>query len=136
MRRFLLLLLVAAAARAAGPAVPWSFERHVRPVLKAHCLECHGEAARPKGGLDLRLRRLAVAAGAVVPGKPEDSPLLHHVREGKMPPGKVKLSAREIDSLRGWIAAGASARPEPAKLPPGVHFTDEDRTHWAFRPIA
>ena len=34
-----------------------SFERHVRPILKAHCLECHGEGEEIEGGLDLRLRR-------------------------------------------------------------------------------
>ena len=48
----------------------------------------------------------AVAHKAVVPGRPADSPLYQHVRDGKMPPGKVKLSPHEIDVLRGWIAAG------------------------------
>ncbi len=129
-----LLLLLAAAA---GPPARWSFERDVRPILRAHCTECHGEAPKFKGGLDLRLRRAAVAHGAVVPGRPKDSPLWQHVNAGKMPPGKVKLSPRDADALRGWIAAGAPvARPEPAKVPPGAYYTDDDRSHWAYRPLA
>src|SRR4029078_12542701 len=34
-----------------------TFERHVRPILKANCWVCHGDKAKPKGGLDLRLVR-------------------------------------------------------------------------------
>src|SRR5262249_26814876 len=58
-----------------GPAWvdgPPSSERDVRAILKAYCFQCHGEAAKPKGGLDLRLARLALRGGdsgpAIVPG--------------------------------------------------------------------
>ena len=47
-----LLLLPAASLRAEGPL---TFEQHVRPILKAHCFQCHGEEDKPKGKLDLRL---------------------------------------------------------------------------------
>ncbi|MFO0844935.1 MAG: DUF1549 domain-containing protein [Gemmataceae bacterium] len=124
-----------------GHAAPApTFERDVRPILKAHCLECHGEAARPKGGLDLRLRRLIVRGGdagpAVVPGKPEESPLFTRARDHEMPPGKVKLSREELDRLGAWVAAGAPvARAEPEKLTPGLHISDDDRAWWAFQPV-
>ena len=29
-----------------------SFERDIRPVLDAHCFECHGEEKKPKGGVN------------------------------------------------------------------------------------
>ena len=50
-----------------------TFEKDVRPILKAHCTHCHGEEEKPKGGLDLRLRRFmdkTVEGGAkvLVPG--------------------------------------------------------------------
>src|SRR5438105_12666465 len=71
-----------------------TFETHVRPILKAHCFECHGDAPKLKGGLDLRLRRLLIEGGksgaAIVPGKHE-SLLLDRVRSQEMPPGKRKL---------------------------------------------
>ena len=98
---FLLLAVATAPVRAAAP-IPTTqptprFEQHVRPILKAHCFECHGESAKPKAGLDLRLRRSLVAGGesgtALVPGKPGESLLFQRIRTHQMPPGKVKLSA-------------------------------------------
>ena len=50
---FLLLLSLAIAVRVAAQEV--SFEKDVRPILKAHCTHCHGEEEKPKGGVDLRL---------------------------------------------------------------------------------
>src|SRR5437868_2114295 len=98
MPRLSLLVLVALLAADRAPAADPpakadpAFNADVRPILQAYCTECHGEAAKPKGGLDLRLRRFAVAGGksgpAVVPGKPADSLLLDRVTSGDMPPGK------------------------------------------------
>src|SRR5215217_7845365 len=42
---------------AAAPAEALAFNADVRPILKANCTECHGEADKPKAGLDLRLKR-------------------------------------------------------------------------------
>src|SRR4051812_32566155 len=138
LRLALPLLLAVLPARAATPAPrpTLTFEQHIRPLFKAHCLECHGEAKKLKGGLDLRLRRTSVAGGdsgpAVVPGKPTDSLLYQRVREHQMPPGKVKLSAQEIDRLRDWISAGAPvSRAEPDKLTPGLHISDDERSFWS-----
>jgi mono/diheme cytochrome c family protein len=136
----IVLLFLAGADRAtAADAVP-TFEQHVRPILRAHCLECHGEGRKLRGGLDLRLRRFAVAGGdrgpAVVPGKPAASVLFTRVRDHEMPPGKVKLSADEVARIERWIAGGAAtARPEPEKLPPGLHVDDEERGFWSFQPV-
>lgn len=116
------------------------FEKHVRPILKAYCTECHGEEEKPKGGLDLRLAHFIRTGGrggpSVTPGKPDDSYLIERVVDGDMPPGKVKLSEDEIEVIRRWIAAGAQAeRQEPEKLAPGLVFNEDDRNWWAFQPI-
>src|SRR5262249_21358005 len=123
----LVLLVAALPVRAATPAPrpTLTFEQHVRPIFKAHCLECHGEAKKLQGGLDVRLRRTSVQGGdkgpAIVPGKPGDSLLYQRVREHQMPPGKVKLSGQEIDRIREWISAGAPAsRAEPGSITPGL----------------
>jgi len=50
------LLLPSLAARAEEPL---TFERQVRPILKAYCLDCHGGGAKLEGKLDLRLKRTA-----------------------------------------------------------------------------
>jgi hypothetical protein len=135
-------LALAATALLAGPAAaqPPAFNADVRPILKAHCTDCHGEAEKLKGGLDLRLRRLAVAGGesgpAVVPGKAAESLLIERVTSGDMPPGKKKLSAAEVDVLRRWVAGGAAVEgPEPDKLAPGLAIAPEDRAWWAFQPV-
>ena len=68
-----------------------TYDRDVRPILKAHCFQCHGEEGSPKAGLDLRLRRLLVSGGesgpAIQPGRPDQSLLLERVTSGEMPPG-------------------------------------------------
>src|SRR5262245_45945927 len=96
----LVLLLLPAGPRAAGAAEELTYEQHVRPILKAHCFDCHGEGEKLKGKLDLRLRRLIVQGGrsgpALVPGKRDDSPLYQRVAAGEMPPGKTKLSPAEV----------------------------------------
>src|SRR5688500_6980252 len=48
------LVLVAWSAGFAPAAEPVTFERHVRPILKAYCLDCHGAGEKMPGGLDLR----------------------------------------------------------------------------------
>jgi len=115
------------------------FERHVRPILKAHCFHCHGELGETESGLDVRLRRFLVAGGdsgpAIVPGKPDESYLVERIRSQEMPPGDVKVTAAELEVIERWIAGGAkTARPEPEKVV-GPLITEEERDFWAFQPI-
>src|SRR5204862_113339 len=79
---FILLAAIAGTARSAEREV--SFEKDVRPILKAHCTHCHGEEEKPKGGVDLRLRRfmdkeLDGGARIVVPGNPDKATLIRRV---------------------------------------------------------
>src|SRR5437588_10362466 len=118
-----LLVLLSPLAVAAPPAAAPTYEGHVRPILKAHCFECHGEGKKLKGGLDLRLRRLTAEGGdsgpAVVPGKSAESLLYLRVRRHEMPPGKTKLAPEDIALLARWIDGGAlTARPEPQVVGP------------------
>src|SRR6266446_4500711 len=102
-------------------AAPPTFEKDIRPILKAHCFECHGEGEKLKGGLDLRLRRLMLQGGddgpVLVPGKPERSLLFNLVHSGEMPKRDKKLTGEQVALIKQWIATGAkTARPEPAEL--------------------
>ncbi|MDR3633847.1 MAG: PSD1 and planctomycete cytochrome C domain-containing protein [Isosphaeraceae bacterium] len=131
------LVLVPMPARGEAPL---GFETHVRPILKAHCFQCHGEEPKPKGGLDLRLVRAMVKGGisgeALVPARRDESLLWDRIEAGEMPPGEKKLSASEKATIAAWIDQGAKTlRTEPAKLPPGPVFTEEERTFWSFQPI-
>ena len=119
---------------------PVTFEARVRPVLKAHCWQCHGEEDELKGGLDARLARSLLKGGesgpAVVAGNHGESLLYERIASGEMPPGKKKLTQEQVDLIAQWIDAGAKiARPEPETLAAGDTFTDEERAHWSFQPI-
>ena len=116
-----------------------TFERNVRPILKAHCFMCHGEEPELKGGLDLRLVRLMQTGGesgaAIAAGDPEAALLWQRVTANEMPPGPKKLTASEKDTLRQWIAEGAkTARAEPEN-PDDARFTEEDLHFWAWQPV-
>jgi hypothetical protein len=114
----------------------------VHPVLKAKCLGCHGDDPKKlKGGLDLTELKFLLKGGesgksAIVPGKPESSPLLAAVartdEELKMPPkDRDKLSAVEVEAFRKWIAGGA---PWAVSKDPWAGGNAADR--WAFYPVA
>lgn len=121
-----------------------TFERDIRPILKANCFQCHGEEPKLRGGLDLRLRRLIVTGGesgtAIDPGDHSASRLYELVSTGEMPPEENhQLSAAEISLIARWIDAGAlTAQAEPeGELPaPGeLIITADERSHWAYQPI-
>ncbi len=91
-----------------------TFERNIRPILRAHCFDCHGATAEPKGGLDLRQVRKMETGGesgtAIIPGNADESLLLQRVVSKEMPPGEMKLTPKELETLTHWISAGAKPR--------------------------
>ena len=151
MIRKLVILIIASSMLLASVYVPsasqpsrdndasMTFERHIRPILKAHCFPCHGEGEKLKGGVDLRLVRLMLTnsgSGIVlVPGKPSESVLFQMISEGKMPKGEKLLTPDEVTKIESWIVQGArTVRPEPAEVP-AFHITEEEREFWSFQPV-
>src|SRR5262249_4733294 len=93
-------------------------EVRAEAVLRTHCGTCHGPGGTGKGGFDYLLDRdRLVARNQVVPGKPDDSPLLQRIEQDEMPPGKrPRLKDEERAVLRRWIDAGApSFTPSPPR---------------------
>jgi hypothetical protein len=130
-----------ALALQAGVSSEPSYEKEVRPILRAHCTHCHGEEEKPGGGVDLRLRRFMERTTKdgeplLVAGHPEESGIWRVVEEGEMPKKGKKLTAEEKGILKAWIQSGAKvSRPEPESLPPGAYVAEEDRGYWAFQPV-
>ena len=97
----------------ADPAIP-DFQRDIRPLLKNHCLKCHGPL-RPAGQLNLSLPATVARGGAggpaIVPGQPAASLLWQRVERDEMPETEP-LPAHKKQLLRSWIAAGAPGLPE------------------------
>ena len=105
-----------------------TFEEDIRPVFKTYCLDCHGATEKPKGGLDLRLKRLSIKGGksgaSFKENQPEHSLLLQRIKSGEMPPGEKKVPSEKIALIERWIKNGAQTlRPEPDNIPPGIGIT-------------
>ncbi|MFN0107522.1 MAG: DUF1553 domain-containing protein [Blastocatellia bacterium] len=114
-------------------------------VLRQNCFGCHGAAKASE--LDLRTAEGVLAGGengkVIVPGDAQASRLFQfvtHQEKPTMPPGK-KLSDADIETLRKWIAAGASfesfttvvAETTKAEKLPQRPFTAAERSFWAFQ---
>ena len=93
MRTIAILLSIFCATNGfAGSASPRAeMPERVTLLLVEHCLDCHS-GPRPKGGLDLTKKAMAVKGGksgpAVVPGKLAESGFWTRVYDGDMPPKK------------------------------------------------
>src|SRR5262245_40095594 len=114
----LLTALFAASAVHADP--PPGLAARAREVLKANCYRCHGQDGAVEGGFNYVLDRdKLVAARKVVPGKPDDSPLMRKVVAGKMPPPdqQPRPSADDVALLRQWVEAGAPGATPAAVRP-------------------
>jgi hypothetical protein len=133
-------LLCLSAISTGGAAETLSFERHIRPIFRTHCFQCHGEEGVRKGDLDVRLKRLLLTGGksgpVIVAKDPEKSLLFQKVRDGEMPKGQTQLSAHETGLIRQWIAQGAQTLRAEPENPDDVLVTAEDREYWAFQPIS
>ena len=126
------------------------FEKKIRPVLVEHCYQCHSaESQELQGELRLDVKvgwQLGGESGkpAVVPGKPDASPLIHAVQHEKdasaMPPNKPRLSDQIVADLIEWVRMGA---PDPRE---GAVTRDKDAQWeaeflrrldwWSLRPAA
>ena len=128
------VFLCSLAVTAHGADAVLTFEKDVRPILKTHCTHCHGEEEKPKGKLDLRLRRFMDKV--VVAGDPAKSKLVELIRSGEMPEKGKPLAQAELNVIEKWITQGAkTVKAEPLALAPGPIISDEDREYWAFQPI-
>ncbi|MFM2171324.1 MAG: hypothetical protein RI957_1553, partial [Verrucomicrobiota bacterium] len=91
-----------------------SFNRDIRPILSENCYYCHGpDEKNREEDLRLDVRKEAIAAKAIVPGKPEESDLIARIYSKEedeiMPPPKAHktLTDAQKDLLKRWIIEGA-----------------------------
>jgi cytochrome c553 len=148
MRRALVTILLGISgslATASPPDAADQFERHVRPVLAARCVSCHGPDRQES---DLRLdSRAAILRGgasgvaAAVAGEPEESLLIAAVRHEdgwEMPPDAEPLTGEQVQALADWIQAGlpwpASSR-QPAPTTAAERVASDRREHWSLQPL-
>ncbi len=138
-----MLLCHANNAPADDPPSGAMFSETVAPLLKEHCVSCHGPEMQ-EGGLRLDtllgLSQGGKAGSLITPGKPDESLLISAVRRVdetlQMPPDE-KLSDEAIKILTDWVASGA-VHPDGDLA---IHSTQppfdvlKARQFWAFQPV-
>jgi cytochrome c553 len=126
------------------------FESKVRPLLVAHCVECHGPDDQ-SGELRLDRKTHFDRGGGsgplVAAGDPQASLLIRAIgyRDNalQMPPDG-KLSDEAIATLTEWVRRGAHwpAEESPADDSPAAELSMEEQiaaerqSHWSYQPIA
>ena len=106
------------------------FKSEIRPILSNRCFICHGpDEGHVESGLRLHEYARATSPAdsgsrAIVPGNVTESELIRRIisddESERMPPPHIgaKLSEREIDLFKSWVASGA-----------------EYSKHWSFDEI-
>ena len=121
------------------------FEKEVRPILTARCLECHSSAGGgPKGGLHLDSRDGVLKGGDTGPAvsltDPASSLFLSAINYGdlyQMPP-KSRLPANEIATLTKWIEQGlpwSKESPSAASKVKPFDLVARAAEHWCWQPV-
>ena len=129
-------------------AAPVDFVHEVVPILKARCVQCHGNG-KTEGELAIDTRELLLASKTVVPKDAASSDLIERVRatdkDVRMPPEGARLTEQQVAVLTKWIDEGveweptftfqsehrrASLTPRNAHVAAGRGGTNEsDRSH-------
>ncbi len=90
-----------------------TFTNDIKPIIEASCVKCHVHGQK-KGSFRLDTRELLLKGGesgaAVVPGKSEESNLVHLIAglepDKVMPAKGPRLTTEQIGLLRAWIDQG------------------------------
>src|SRR4051812_37238556 len=133
-RAFISLLGVVAGFSTApatfAASAPVDYSRDILPILSDNCYHCHGpdeKARKAKLRLDTKEGAFHVKddVAVIAAGKPDQSELVKRITskdpDERMPPpeGIRKLTPKQIETLKEWVAQGAKWG-----------------THWAFVPPA
>ena len=101
------------------------FNRDIRPILRETCFRCHGpDSASRKADLRLDKREEAIKAGAITPGKLDESEMIARIlsddpEEIMPPPASHKvLNAAQKELFKKWVASGAEYQPHWAYVVP------------------
>lgn len=138
--QLLVLATALCAAQSLCAADPLAFNRDVRPILNEHCLACHGpDSASRQAGLRLDQREPAINAGAITPGKLDESSMIERITSSDpdlvMPPPEIKkpLKAAHIETLKRWIAEGAEYQPHWSLIAPTKPAPPQVANSWWVR---
>ncbi len=134
----LALLTVRLEAAAESPAAV-DFGRDIRPILEAHCFDCH-DADKAKKQLRLDDTPGILKGGdsgepLFVRGSSADSLIIHRIlakdEKEMMPPKGDRLTDAQVKLLKAWIDNGAKM-PGEAEAAAALQIKTD---HWSFQPV-
>lgn len=137
--RYLLIpaLLLAATPALSAQEKRTTYDEHVLPILKEHCVACHNPD-KQRGGLRVDNFSALMQGGSsgvvVKPGDADGSllwQLTAHKAEPKMPPNGPPIAAEKIAAILKWIAGGA-----PENAGSKVVMTDKPKGEIALAKVA
>ncbi len=108
-----------------------SYNEHIRPIINAKCITCHG-GVKKSAGVSFLFREEALDTAEsgrpiIIPGDAKNSELYqritHHDPEFRMPLEKQPLTEEEIDLIARWIEQGAEWEDHWAFVPPRQDIT-------------
>ncbi len=120
-------------------ALAVDFDREIRPLLREHCIECHG-AKKQKGELRLDAKPYALKGGhdgpVLMAGVVAKSPLFQRIistdDDERMPPKGERLSEEQVATVKAWIESGAVWPENDADHEAAV---DKRLQHWSVQPV-
>jgi len=120
-------------------ALAVDFDREIRPLLREHCIECHG-ANKQKGELRLDAKPYALKGGhdgpVLMAGVVAKSPLFQRIistdDDERMPPKGERLSEEQVATVKAWIESGAVWPENDADHEAAV---DKRLQHWSVQPV-
>lgn len=125
--------LVAIVANTTFAALAPDYLTEVKPLLASRCFDCHG-GLKQQAKLRVDTAAAMLESEVVIPGRPQESEFFRRVSttdlDERMPPEHEgsPFTAKELEILRAWIAAGAPALDdEEPQISP--------KDHWAFQRI-
>ncbi|MDB4777738.1 hypothetical protein OAH08_05225, partial [Verrucomicrobia bacterium] len=91
------------------------FAHQIVPILRQHCLECHGEN-KSKGGFSMNRRELFFDGEVAVSGHASESLFVELIEstdpDSQMPPeDNPRVAPEQIKILKQWIDEGMSWEP-------------------------
>jgi WD40 repeat protein len=109
----ILLILAANFSNLRAAETPVNFEEHVKPILRQHCLKCHGDD-KQESDLNMQTYEALLRGGSggnvVEAGRSGQSVLFEAITnkdaDGRMPPNSPPLPQEKIELIRKWIDTG------------------------------
>ena len=135
--RFFLVCVCLLTALTSDAGADVNFQADVLPILKAHCIDCHGpELQESKLRLDTvvdALRGGDSGEPVITPGSSARSHLVERITNTnaklRMPPDADPLPPQAIEVLRAWI------EDESAWMEARNELATKKSDHWSFQPL-